>query len=421
MTSTTTTGSVRESGEERLPSYWHATAGTSSAGGPLPATSDVVVVGGGLLGSCTAYWLARQGAKVTIVERTAPAAGATGRNGGFLTSGTAESYPDAVARLGREAARAVWDLTIENRALVRQVLAEERIDCDYREPGHLSLALGEEQLADARRVAAAMNAEGYRVEALDRAQAQELFGTPLGPEVSGGLLGPESGLLHSARFVHGVVAAAIRHGARLSIAEVRGIARDGEGVSLETSGGRLRAGAVVVATNAWTGRVFPALSEVVRPVRGQVLAYAPAAPVFRLGIGAEVTPTGEYWQQTLDGSIVLGGCRAAAPGRDEGVWEQETTPEVQQALEGVFPRLFPDLTGLRVARRWAGLMAFTPDYLPVADQAPELPGAWVVGGFCGHGMPFGMRLGQLLAQAALERETPAALAPLRLGRPTLRG
>ena len=61
-------------------------------------------------------------------------------------------------------------------------------------------------------------------------------------------------------------------------------------------------------------------------------------------------------------------------------------------------------------------MAFTADYLPIADRAPELANVWVVGGFCGHGMPFGMRLGQLLAQAATSRERPTALAPFRLDR-----
>lgn len=64
-------------------------------------------------------------------------------------------------------------------------------------------------------------------------------------------------------------------------------------------------------------------------------------------------------------------------------------------------------------------MAFTADYLPIADAAPELPGVWVTGGYCGHGMPLGPRAGQLLADAAVSGETPALLHPLRIGRDTL--
>ena len=122
-----------------------------------------------------------------------------------------------------------------------------------------------------------------------------------------------------------------------------------------------------------------------------------------------------YWQATS--SVHMR--RAAAPSRDVGIRDSRPTPEVQAALEQALPSLFPALVGLRVARRWAGPMAFTADYLPIADRAPELPNTWVVGGFCGHGMPFGMRLGQLLAQAAVDDDPPAALTPFRLDRPTL--
>src|SRR5262249_35215316 len=170
----------------------------------------------------------------------------------------------------------------------------------------------------------------------------------------------------------------------------------------------------------WLGQIIPALAPAVTPVRGQALAFAPAPALFRLGMGAALTPTGEYWQQAPDGTIILGGCRAVAPEQDIGIRDSRPTAEVQDALEQVLPRLFPALTGLRVARRWAGLMAFTPDFLTIGDRAPDLPNTWVVGGFCGHGMPFGMRLGQLLSHAAASGERPAALAPFRLDRETLR-
>ncbi len=63
-------------------------------------------------------------------------------------------------------------------------------------------------------------------------------------------------------------------------------------------------------------------------------------------------------------------------------------------------------------------MAFTPDYLPIADRAPGMPGVWVSGGFSGHGMPFGMRLGQLMCEAITSGVAPDTLAHLRLHRPT---
>jgi glycine/D-amino acid oxidase-like deaminating enzyme len=265
-----------------------------------------------------------------------------------------------------------------------------------------------------------MHADGFAAEQIDRAQVQELVGTPLGPEVIGGLYSREDGLLQPAKLIQGLQSAAQRRGASLCLATVRSIAPEGSGVRLETSAGKLRAAAAVIAVNAWTDQLVPALSGVVTPVRGQILSYAPAPLVFRAGMGAGVTPTGEYWHQTPDGSIVLGGCRAVAPDGEVGVLEDGTTPEVQSAIEAVFPRLFPELSGLRVARRWSGPMAFTRDYMPIADRVPGIEQAWVTGGFCGHGMPFGMRLGKLLAEAAATSQKPEQMEPLRLDRPTLR-
>src|SRR5690606_36115336 len=237
--------------------------------------------------------------------------------------------------------------------------------------------------------------------------------TPLGEEIAGGVLAPDGGLLHSGRYLAGLAAAAKRHGARICQADLTEITSTGSGATVSTASGDVEAQSVVVAVNAWTDTMVPGLAGGIVPVRGQILAYEPVEPVFETGVGADITPTGEYWQQATDGSIVIGGCRADAPNGDVDVREMRPTPDVTAKIEGVIPRLFPDLAGLRVARRWAGLMACTSDSVPVADAAPEMPNVWVGGGFCGHGMPFGPRIGQLLADAAVSGQTPEELHPFR--------
>lgn len=400
-------------------SYWHATAPPPIPADELPAASEVVVVGGGMLGCWTAYWLARAGHRPTLVERAAISWGASGRNGGLVRAGLAEGYTAAVARIGEADARAIWQLSREGQPLVHEVVPAEGIACDYRMSGSLSLWLDAAAMAAAQRSIAQLPDAADTVALLDRPGVQEHILTPLGPEIVGGLLFSDGAQLHSARYLAGLAAAARRHGARLCLATVRGLTPQGDDTLVETDRGTIRANAVVVAINAWTDELVPSLGGVITPVRGQVLSYAPVPPVFTTGVGVSATPTGEYWQQTADGSIVLGGFRADAPGQDVGVREPVPTPEVQGPLATLFPRLFPQLGGLRVERRWAGLMAFTRDYLPVADRLPGHARAWVGGGFCGHGMPFGPRLGQLLADAAASGETPAALAPLRANRPSL--
>lgn len=405
---------------DALRSYWHATATPPVPDDPLPAEADVVVVGGGLLGCWTAYWLARAGVAVTLVERTAIGWGATGRNGGFVGPGTAVSYADAIARYGHEAARALWQLTVDGQALAGRTIAEEWIDCDFRSPGIVSLALDEAELANMGRNIAALRADGFAGEVLDRQEVQDGIRTPLASEIAGGAsFSRAGGQLHSMRYLAGLAAAARRHGARLCQAGVTGLVTEGDWTRVETTAGQIRAQRVVVAVNAWSDELIPALSELIVSTRGQILAYEPVPPVFATGLAASITTSGEYWQQTPDGTIVIGGCRADAPHGDVGVRDLTPTPDVTGAIEAVLPRLLPELTGLRVAQRWAGPMAFTSDYLPVADAAPGLPGVWFAAGFCGHGMPYGPRLGQLLAEAATNGATPDQLAPLRLDRPTL--
>jgi glycine/D-amino acid oxidase-like deaminating enzyme len=400
-------------------SYWHATFTPPVPDADLPSTSDVVVVGGGLLGCWTAYWLAKQGVQVTLLEKTAISWGATGRNGGFLMSGTSAGYRHTIATIGHQAARDLHALTRRGQALVYEVVAEEGIECDLRTPGTMHLTLAGEDEADVIAGVEALHADGFPGELLDRHGVQAHMRTPLADDVIGGVFQAEGGLLHSGRYLAGIAAAAQRHGARLVRAGVSSLTPDGEGTIIETTVGTIRAGRVIVALNAWCDELVPAVAGKIVPVRGQILAYEPADRAFDCGLGAAITPTGEYWQQTPDGSIVIGGCRADAPGGDVGVREMTPTPDVTAKIEDVIPRLFPKLAGLPVARRWAGLMAFTSDYLPVADAVPDMPGVWVTGGYCGHGMPFGPIVGQLLADAAVTGHTPSALAALALDRPSL--
>lgn len=407
-------------------SFWHATAPHPQIQTePLPTSIDHVVIGGGWLGLSTTYWLARSGAKVALLEARNIAAGASGRNGGFMLESLSINYLDAIKLYGHQNAQAIWKLTADNRQLFRQVLAEEQIECHYREHGSVDLACGEEQDQHMRQTIAQLQADGFNIDLIEREAIQALIGTPLGPQIRSAMFIPENGLLHSARLAQGMLAAAQRHGAKIyQNTPVLSLEADNDGVRINLAqGGQIRARRVVVALNAWLDQLIPQLKGVVVPTRGQVLAYEPAPQLFRCAMGANITPTAEYWQQTLDGSIVLGGCRAVAENADSDIRTMTTTDDVQQALERVLPELFPALDDpaapLKVSRRWAGLMAFTPDHLAIVDRVPGIPAASFVGGFSGHGMSFGQPLGHALAQAHTTDTWPEELKLFAWDRPSL--
>ncbi|HEY7419523.1 MAG TPA: FAD-binding oxidoreductase [Ktedonobacteraceae bacterium] len=400
-------------------SYWQTTTPHVPLSTDLPPRTEVAIIGGGIMGVATGYWLAKAGAEVCLLEQTALASGATGRNGGFVALGHAQAYPTACHHLGKETAQTLLRLTLTNQALVKQVVAEEQISCEYSNAGGISLATDEQRWSLLSEEATLLHAEGLHTTMLDHKQLQEWIKTPLSPEILGGRWLGEDGVWHPLHFLAGLLHAAQRSGARAFHAKAERLALDQGHPLIHTTQGPLRADTVIVAANAWIPELLPLYRDLIVPVRGQMLAYAPVPNVFPGTISASLSSTEEYWQQRADGTIVLGGCRAVAPNADTHVMQSTPTPEVQTALEGVFPSLFPQLKPLRVQQRWAGLMAFTPDLLPIADQVPDLPGVWVAGGFSGHGMPFGMRLSQLLAEAITAGRRPDELQLFRRDRPTL--
>lgn len=386
----------------------------------LPPTAEVVIIGAGVLGTTTALWLSRNKVRPLVIDVAGPAAGASGRNGGLLVSGTGESYLEAIARLGHAHARAIWSLSVEGCYLMRTIAAEESVEATINPAGQLSFALSLDQRARQAAVVEQLRADGFAAELLDRNATQEFVAAPLGPEVVGAKLNPTAATLHSTRLVHGLLAAALRRGAQLCAGpRVISLAAHGSGVRISTDRGPIDTPVVLVAANAWLGDCLPALQDLVTPVRGQALCTAPVPPLLNHGFGVAFTPTGEYGQQRPDGRIIFGGCRAVAAERDVGVRELSPETGVQTALDSALRRLFPSLANIPIERRWAGTMGFSPDYLPIAGQLADLP-IWYAGGFSGHGMPFAAPLARALAAAALGDVAPPEMAHFRPDRPSLR-
>ena len=106
----------------------------------------------------------------------------------------------------------------------------------------------------------------------------------------------------------------------------------------------------------------------------------------------------EYWSQRADGAIVLGGARWAVPDRDEGYYAEEVNPAIQQALYTFLTDSFPVLREVRIARRWAGIMAFSHDGYPFIGPVPRRERIIVAAGYTGHGGPYFAIAGKCIAE-----------------------
>jgi len=339
---------------------------------------DVAIVGAGVTGCSCALTLADAGLRVRVHEAREVASGASGRNGGFALRGGAAPYDAARAQLGAEAA-GLWRLT--ERALER--LAALAGDA-FRRTGSVRLAADPREADSLRAEYEALREDGLEVEWLP-----ELDGRLAG-RYHGAIFHPPDGSIHPARWVRRLAVQAAEAGAEIREREpVRAL-------------DELDADQVVIATDGYTRGLLEPLDQAVKPARGQVVATEPldaeyfACPHYaRYGY--------DYWQQTEDLRLVLGGFRDSAP-LEESTAEEATTPGVQARLEAFASELVGRAP--RITNRWSGIFGVTEDLLPLAGQVPGRDGLWVSCGYSGHGNVLGLACGDLVASAILGQQAP---------------
>jgi glycine/D-amino acid oxidase-like deaminating enzyme len=354
---------------------WPAFPAASARGRP-----EVAVIGGGVTGCSCALTLAERGTRVRLYDRATIAGGASGRNGGFALRGATVPYDLARDDLGAEPAKRLMLLT--ERALDRmELLAGDA----FRRVGSLRLAADDAERQELRREHDALQADGFAVEWLDE------LDPPLDSLYRGAIHHPPDGALQPARWVRRLAARAAEAGAEI---------REHDVVTLEA----VDADVVVVAGDGYTASLILELAPIVKPTRGQVLATQPlpellyARPHYARG-------GYDYWQQLPDRRLVLGGSRDASLATEE-TDVVETTPLIQARLDALAERLTGRLPN--VTHRWAGIWGTTPDLMPLVGPIPGREGAWVAGGYSGHGNALGLACGDLVARAILG-EHPAEL------------
>ena len=344
----------------------------------MPPAADVVVVGGGITGAAALHWLSQRGVRCVLLERAHLAAGASGRNAGFLLMGVAANYALAVRRHGREVAREIWAFTAENHALVESLLAGR---AGHVRRGSLTLAASAEESEQLRESAELLDDDGLP----GRWDA-----------ALGGLVNDADGEVHPAQAVAAIADAGGETGA--VIAEgvtVTALEAPSHRVRVHTDAGEVVAGAVILATNAYTPALAPQVP--ISPVRAQMLATAPAAG--RITDRPTYAHWGyRYWRQRDDGCVLLGGWRDTAVTEEVGT-DAHPTDAVQAHLDAHLAAMGVDAP---VTHRWAGIMGFSPDGLPLVGPVAGMPNVYVCGGYTGHGMGFAVNAARVLVASILD-------------------
>ncbi len=385
----------------------------------LPRAAEVAVVGAGMLGASAAYHLARAGMRPLVIEANSPASGASGRNAGMALAGLGGHF-ERVSRIVRDAGgRSILDYTTRSLDMIEAWDAELPGGLEWDRFGSLDLALDEIEEAHIRHMATAQAAEGLDVRVVDDAsEIAELASGLAVEEVRAAKWTPRDAKLNPFRLCYALLERAAQLGASTvtGVRVERVLSESGRVSGVSTSHGDVAAGAVLLATNAWTPALAPHLAANVTPIR-ETVCVTEMLP-FSIGRpGFETNQCNEYWRQMRSGEVVIGGYAVVDEGMGIGSYSTRVRPGVAPHLAALLARLHPAARDARMIRCWAGLLDFASLEIPMAGPLPAadgtpLPGAFVAAGLTGHGHPYAPVLGMLVAELIAEGEARTlSLAP----------
>jgi glycine oxidase len=361
--------------------------------------AEVIVVGGGVIGTAIAYALARQEVSCLLLEGGTLGRGASEASAGIVSPpSTSALLPERVELARRSFQAYPW--------LVAAVQEESGLDVGYRQWGELLVAERDEEATALRELAAWQAATGFESEWIDGKTAREV--EPLLPDgVLGALVADEGGSLVVQRLVRALALAAGRRGAQVAErVPVTGFVVEGDRVVvLETPQGRYRCEQVVLAAGAWTGHLARHLGCPVPllPVKGQMVLVSCGVPPLRHVLGV-ADGTG-YLAPRTDGLVWVGSTK------ERGEWDTRVTPAGIARCLSVLDRLAPRLREAELVSTGAGLRPGTPDDEPLIGPLPGYRNVWIATGHYRTGVQLAPATADLVVQGLLSGQPDPLLAP----------
>lgn len=383
---------------------------------------DIIIIGGGVIGTSVAYYLSKQGKKVVLLEKDDLASGSSGACDIDII--LQSKNPGIHLRLAIESAK------------MYETLAEElEFDIEYSAIGGMILIENEDQLAVMKDFVKRQKAVGLQVELLDLKDASKRQ-SGLSPSLIGATYSPQDAHVNPMKLCHAFAKAAMRNGAKMYLnTQVVDIKIENNKVkSVITNRGEIQTELVINATGAYAPMIgeMVGLSIPIKPRRGQIIVTEPVPKLInadilcakyivakynpeiledseshetRLGVGLSLS-------QTLDGQILIGATREFVG------YNKSTTHEALRAILKNATRLVPALKSIHAIRSFAGLRPYTADGLPLLGPVEGLEGFIIAAGHEGDGIALAPVTGRIISDLIVEGKTfmdVSSLSPGRFG------
>lgn len=388
----------------KLESFWQATAPvfTGAAQGDLPATTDVVVIGGGFTGISAALNLARSGLKVVVLEAAEVMSQASARNGGHCNTGVSQNFASLIASQGVEQASRYYQAFADAVDYVQSLVEQEQIACDFLRCGKIKLASKASHFASLRATYEALRSTVDQD--VELVGADEIRREIDSDAFHGGLIQKRGGQMHMGKFGIGLAEAAARSGAVIfEHTPVTSLTRlNGYRHRVGTARGEILADKVLMATGCSNVGPFEWYQRRIIPVGSFIVVTEPLDAEKLRGLMPQnrtcVTSLniGNYFRTTADNRLVFGGRARFA------VSSPTSDARSGKILQAGLSKIFPSLSQASIDYCWGGLVDMTADRLP---HAGEHEGVFYSLGYSGHGTQMSVWMGRVMADLVAEKSS----------------
>ena len=375
---------------------------------------DVIIIGGGIIGSSVAWQLSRRKKKVLVVERKDICSGSAGATDGVVGYHTKKPGLQL-------------DLAVQSIEMFKTLNRDLETNVEYGlEAGGMQPVEDKDQWDMLEAMASEQRKSGVDIRMITAEEACSIEPN-LNPDIYGALWSPTGGKVNPLAMTFGFARAAKRLGAvYLTETEVTQILTEGgRAVGVNTTAGEFRADCIVDAAGAWAGKVaaLAGIDLPVKPRKGQLLITEPIGPFLRATVQCAMYNVIKFRPETIkdptvlkigaslsieqqeSGGLIIGGTREFAD------FEEENTFEAVETMVKRAVRFFPALKDVSIIRCFSGFRPYTPDGLSMMGEVRTLPGFYMAAGHEGDGIALSPVTGRLMAELIAEGKTSYDITP----------